>query len=264
MRLSGITISGADDLVSVDALRDLSVRFPFVEWGLLVSELRAWSARYPSNSWVDQMRRASVAREMKLSLHLCGSISTNAQRDGVLPRIVRMLSPCRVQLNGFEIHARSETALIVLMDQCDGSEVILQANDETKAPFATLARQVMAFNTLDRNGRPPRVVSLLHDPSGGKGLVSGIASDVTGGGARVPSVPEGVSMGFAGGIREESVEKAARKAMAQDPDVESWLDLETGARDESDKFDLARVERILAKVAPFVRASVREGEARDA
>ena len=183
-----------------------------------------------------------------------------AQRDGVLPNIVRMLSPCRVQLNGFEIHARSETALIVLMDQCDGSEVILQANDETKAPFATLARQVMAFNTLDRNGRPPRVVSLLHDPSGGKGLVSGIASDVTGGGARVPSVPEGVSMGFAGGIREESVEKAARKAMAQDPDVESWLDLETGARDESDKFDLARVERILAKVAPFVRASVREGE----
>jgi hypothetical protein len=50
--LTGITITGADDQVDPRELAMLSAEFPFVEWGILMSESRAGTSRYPGQTWM--------------------------------------------------------------------------------------------------------------------------------------------------------------------------------------------------------------------
>jgi hypothetical protein len=45
--LERVTITGADDSTSIDEMLALSRRFPFVEWGILVSKRHEGSYRFP-------------------------------------------------------------------------------------------------------------------------------------------------------------------------------------------------------------------------
>jgi hypothetical protein len=84
-----LTITGMDDGVPPEYLAMASLKFPFVEWGVLVSQKRQGTPRYPSYPWIAKL--ASEARtvkrlagrgagrsppwgaKMRLSLHVCGS-----------------------------------------------------------------------------------------------------------------------------------------------------------------------------------------------
>ena len=54
MNLTKVTITGADDSVRVEDLLEINERFPFVEFGILVSKRTGGQAvpRFPSAEWM--------------------------------------------------------------------------------------------------------------------------------------------------------------------------------------------------------------------
>lgn len=102
MKLTRVTITGADDAVDPAELISVSQQFPFVEWGLLCSLKRDGEPRYPSKQWRHRLasdcERAGVF--LKCSDHLCGDLARRAITDqpGLLSGTT--LSR-RVQVNGF-------------------------------------------------------------------------------------------------------------------------------------------------------------------
>lgn len=86
MRLTGVTISGADDGVTFPSLLALSAEFPFVEWGVLVSG-RSGRPRYPSVWWLAGIRGVPGVR--RYAYHACGQESRALQAGGPDLRIDR-------------------------------------------------------------------------------------------------------------------------------------------------------------------------------
>lgn len=58
MILQGVTITGADDHTYIEELMNLSAKFPFVEWGILMSPKRVGTNRFPSGHWMKLFARA--------------------------------------------------------------------------------------------------------------------------------------------------------------------------------------------------------------
>ena len=61
MKLDRVTITGADDSVDPLQLRALSLEFPFVEWGILVSHSNTICTsypkpRFPSPKWIADLQ----------------------------------------------------------------------------------------------------------------------------------------------------------------------------------------------------------------
>ena len=62
MSIYRISIAGADDAVRPEALAALSDRFPFVEWGILLSRPETVRERYPSLAWIAELTALSRRR----------------------------------------------------------------------------------------------------------------------------------------------------------------------------------------------------------
>jgi len=241
-----VTITGADDDVDPYQLVHLSRFYPFVEWGILSSEKRRGTsrypvARYPSFHWIRELEGLARSHEMQLSMHLCGAESRLAATSG---REFRPHPPWgRVQLNGYEPgtadqHWRSR-----------GFRYILQAR---------------SVETLGDVWRDALVADadILFDPSGGAGKGPG----------SWPSMPlgelgngSGVPSGFAGGISPENIEDVLAEIVSKNKRLISvWIDMESGVRSGGDKvaeekygmadqskFDLDKVKAVLEVVRKF-------------
>jgi len=74
--LNRVTITGADDSTRLDNLFTLSNKYPWVEWGILLSASSQSRPRFPSLPWTTELEarmRASVFKEkISTSGHLCG------------------------------------------------------------------------------------------------------------------------------------------------------------------------------------------------
>lgn len=210
-----VTITGADNVVDPSALAELWRKYPFVEWGILYSRNRPGRPRYPDLDWIAHFAGFRCAR----SLHLCGIVARDFL-DG------RPFSPEgfeRVQVNGYKGQPHD---LAKAHSHGYGAEIILQVRKQFLLPGA--ARDALALPNA----------SILYDPSGGRG----VQPDRTG----YPNAPAGVRMGIAGGIGPDNVaERVTGAALAS----ASWIDMESGVRDENDQFDLGKVETVLSTVA---------------
>lgn len=228
MRLTKITITGADDGVDPRALAVLSEKYPFVEWGLLLSKKRFGEARYPSSRWLLEVPK--VLGFDRLSYHLCGEFSRRVMGGDptMVPREIK-----RIQLNGFSEY---RLPCLVAAEMCRELEFILQCNTIDAID-----------NACELRSHYTNVVALW-DPSCGTGKpFDGF----------MPTPQINMRCGYAGGINEGNIEKFVREnilaPMGFEPidSATTWIDLETGARTD-DKFDIAKVERILKLAAPFV------------
>lgn len=70
MPLKRVTITGADDNTDPKTMAELSERFPFVEWGILLSVIEHGTSRYPSEQWLTKLWAAHTPA-MHVSLHFC-------------------------------------------------------------------------------------------------------------------------------------------------------------------------------------------------
>ena len=166
------------------------------------------------------------AEKVRLSAHLCGA---EARRAMVAEVWVPFRAFQRYQLNGYS-HGQLTDRFLSLAAGWGHIEFILQVRDEASVMDAA----------LDAVRIGPTRTSLLFDPSGGRGVET----------FRWATPPLGVRMGYAGGIKPENVLDVLKEIGVVDAPF--WIDLESGARDDSNQFSLTRVRSLLEKVAPFV------------
>lgn len=222
-----VTITGADDEVDPRDLLMLSDQYPFVEWGILFSQTRNGTPRYPSDGWLrwlqseiyrkagthDAAHLAVKNGRWRFAAHACGEFSRRAQAGELLfPWYCR-----RVQINGYKPPIDGLKRLPRLE-----TEVILQCRS-----IDTMAATIRAARDLGR-------ASVLFDVSGGRGV-----SPET-----WPAVPGDALVGFAGGIGPDNVIDALDAAAGCGA---SWIDMESGVRTE-DTFDLGKVRAVLETV----------------
>lgn len=222
--LSGVTITGADDGVDPVYLADLSLRYPFVEWAFLCSLTREGAPRYPKPETFRKF--TTLLCHHRQAAHLCGDFSEKTLEgvpfwlDYAQSRGIK-----RVQMNGFGQKPASES--FVANVERLALEVILQAGTPKRRRLAEeLAKRCPKF-------------SVLCDGSGGRGRRT----------RRWPTPKPHIRYGYAGGLSPDNVVDTVEKLIERERIF--WIDVESGVRDEKDRFDLEKVERFLELCAPY-------------
>lgn len=223
-----VTITGADDRVEPKELVELSQKYPFVEWGILVSHNRVGTSRYPSMRWSREATGMLAVNGAHFAIHLCGETRAYYQRNrlesvALVERLTQdaiVPTQCRVQLNGFD-------------HSWEGFE---PAN-----PFVPHILPVKRGNIFGAAAkRYGFEAQLLFDESGGRGK----AVDFEAAGDTIEEAMKeygpNLSFGMAGGIKPETVVDAISFNLRKG----GWIDLESGVR-TNDEFDMSKVEAVL-------------------
>ena len=224
MKLTRVTFTGIDFCTDLQRLSSISQRYPYVEFGILVSkDWKENGPRFPNPDIVWKLANVWSKHPFHLSLHLCGELAVFAAK-GDFSRLEKMIAPHllsifeRVQLN-----LDSKPLFNVLHHvSMPGKEVIVQMRS------AGLCRQFL-------KGGQPEGMSFLLDSSGGRGIDTPV---------EIVDVP-GVHVGYAGGIGPDNVGQKLGRLLSYPSDVEFWIDMETRVRTD-EKFDLDKVEEVLS------------------
>lgn len=214
---------------------DTQERYPFVEWGILVSKTSGGDPRFPSQSWMNVLARHS-SRDIKTSIHICGRWVRDichGKWDGVLNELDEQIFQAeRVQLNFHSylhtigdsfyesLATKSELFNFQTIFQLDG------VNDHLMQQAKN--RGIDAFP--------------LYDISGGRGILP----------SSWPRQSLGVYTGYAGGLGPENIIEQIEKI--NDVATEDiWIDMETRVRSEDNSIlrqDL--VEDVLGQCSAFI------------
>jgi len=235
--LHTVAITGADDAVPIVELLKLSRAFPFVEWGVLRSTDRSGTPRYPSDTWLDELGRSALLqeREVRFAAHLCGSRCREVLSGNPMPVDNESGLFRRFQLNGWSSY-RLAGLRVARMNPDVG--FIAQAINATEFQLALSFAEDHHLENL----------GVLLDPSGGRGVVNIANESVVDLLDRFTGDPR---CGYAGGISPDN----AREVMDRLDGRFGWIDMESGVRTD-DRFDLAKVERVLRICEPYVGASL--------
>lgn len=235
-----VTITGADDAVDPGDLLELSRKHLAVEWGLLASLSNAGQPRYPSLDWLrrfEQSRNGECRWSSYFALHLCGQLSRDIQ-NGDMERVRELPTAGRIQINGYAGLTWMLAHVAALLSSPHGNQV-----GSTYPEFILQANRPELWHGIVRDARllAPNA-SVLYDVSGGRG----IEPDWKG---RLPRAqPVGPPIGYAGGIGPHNVEDVLT-AINDGPLAQwYWIDMESGVRNESNRFDMQRVREVLERV----------------
>ena len=229
MKLSTVTITGADERIKPYDLCKLYDDFPFVEWGILCSQSREGKEpRYPSREWIEDLLDRSKPN-LPLAGHLCGKFSRESVQGPFTWAINRHRQFSRfrrLQLNGVEV-TPSRIDLVKTLSDETGKIFILQVHD-----FHSFASGYVL--------PPGDGVEFLVDASGGRGKPLDCFS----------APPDNVLAGYSGGIGPGNIREVLEKLTEIESDHYFWIDMESGVRTD-DQFDLAKVEECLKIAAEF-------------
>jgi N-(5'phosphoribosyl)anthranilate (PRA) isomerase len=228
MNLTIVTLTGADDTTDVGELVALSKEYPWVEWGILVSQKQEGHGRFPSRSWIDRFTAAAREHRLRVATHLCGKwvrqLLVGEIAWGDLPSCFGVSQ--RIQIN---THAEPHVSTLRMMAhlltlQSVGRKVIFQwdgVNDH-------LAAAARAYGVE---------CGILFDKSGGAGELPDSWP------AAHPTLP----CGYAGGLGPDNVVAQIQRieAVCSQP---YWIDMEGRLR-TNDRFNLRAARAVLAQTA---------------
>jgi hypothetical protein len=137
MRLSTVTITGADHQTRFEDLCALSQEFSFVEWGLLLAPSRELRAGYPTREWLE-IAEAEASESMRFSGHVCGKWARRACH-GEFPWEINRPLFGRMQLN---------IAFCIEKKLRDTTSISTRSERAWKSPLNTWSRRYL------RRGRP--------------------------------------------------------------------------------------------------------------
>lgn len=226
------TLTGADNFIAYDTFSYFTracESWLFTvrpEWGILYSSSQQGVGRYPSMEWINglcEWRKAHGHLNTRFALHVCGS----AVRDfidgaGHVTEVARHFD--RVQLN-FRSDKFDLSAILFMLERNANKTIITQFNDVNAGLAYSLREHVNH--------------AVLFDASGGRGV---LCQDWP------PSIP-GVACGYAGGLGPDTIKIEFPKIVSAATGAPFWIDMEGKLRDDQDRFDLARVDLLLARLA---------------
>jgi len=231
MKLDRVTITGADDNTDQGWMQEMSARYPFVEWGILLSKNQEGTPRFPTTSWIEKLKERNLPR---LSGHLCGRwVRLLLMGENVFlearPSIARMFH--RVQLN---FHAMPHS---LILESFNGAAVAWGVEEFIVQMDVENDRFLRAI----RSDGSVRAVPLF-DISGGAGI-------------EPAAWPKALDMycGYAGGLDPLRLDAQMEKIAQAAGDARIWIDVEARVRtDDREKLDPARCEMFLAKAEKYV------------
>lgn len=227
MRLDCVTITGIDDGVDLSVIDDLSARFDFVEWGVLLSTDRKGTPRYPSDRWLAELTNTFFGKyDNSFAAHLCGSLcerfvetSGETYLTGELIEFSKPRFFSRIQINSYP----------------RWTPVQINALASRLLGYADLIVPIPTDDVLERAKQTfLENVEFLYDRSRGRGIVP----------IEWPRIEINGPVGFAGGISPDNVREALDTLTARPEDRFFWIDMESGVRID-DRFDPERVESVL-------------------
>lgn len=229
MKIDRLTITGPDDTTSPEDLARLSAKYPFIEWGILFS-LNTERPRYPTTSQIE----AFVKADIPLSAHFCGWFPRSVLQDGNYELITKLPPQFkRVQLNyNFKNSAGYNIPkLLEYVKAHPERSIILQNNKSNKSTIMPLVEEDLPSN-----------LHILYDASGGWGKEI----------ERIDATVGKQYTGYAGGLKVDNIERICKMIVEDAEDATVWIDLESGARDENDRFDLHKVEQLAEITVKFI------------
>jgi len=226
MNLTTVTMTGADDQTQPHLLCALSIKYPFVEWGILLSRTKG-RPRFPKVQWMEELENAMFLEvNMNLSGHLCGAYVREllmGDTDFVeeIGNLWHYFQRIQINTHGIE-HPYDKDALIDALSRFPEKEFIFQYDNAN----TRILDEVVASGRVN--------VSTLFDLSHGAGVLPG----------KWPSPIEGVKCGYAGGLSPINVREQLDLIEARVGNRDIWIDMETRVRNCDDRFDLNMVESV--------------------
>lgn len=238
MKLTTVTITGADERTDPGRLLALTKRFPFVEWGILLSaSSEGRRPRFPVREWMRDLCSADMDAELRLSGHLCGAWVRDLCDGG--NSFIAEAADLRHVFDRLQLNFHAETHRIQAEPFVAALLSLLNGGFNLGEEFI--------FQIDDVNDRAMGIAAL--------GLIKAVPLfDLSGGAGVLPStwpVAKTARAGYAGGLSPENVVGQLRAIEAVAGDAEIWIDVETHVRTD-DWLDLGKVERFLEAAAPFV------------
>ncbi|MFH1841434.1 MAG: hypothetical protein ABH800_01570 [Candidatus Nealsonbacteria bacterium] len=230
-----VTITGADDSVDPEDLLGIAEKYPFVEFGILLSKKRAGSARFPSFSWLEKLCKIGSEKKMILSGHICGVwvrefCLGNPSFFQDCDFFYKMFD--RLQLNFHsEFHNVDPVGFCKLLLANNSKQFIFQI-DNVNNKLLRLAKKFSKVNA-----------AALFDLSGGTGILP----------KEWPKARSDCFCGYAGGLGPENIEEQMKEISKAAGDNLTWVDSETKLRSpDNTKFLLEKAESFLKKNKPWV------------
>lgn len=236
-----VTITGADDSIKPEELFEISKKYPFVEWAILVSRSSNGQRRFPSFKWIERLAELNnesiIANNgsLKFSCHLCGAYVRELLTGNIdfieeeLDSFFNIFS--RVQINTHAEKHIISNDFAEQLAQYPGLEFIFQ--------YDGVNHEMIDVATNERLN-----MSVLFDLSHGTGVLP----------EEWPELIEGLKCGYAGGIGPENISDQITVINKKVGDVNTWIDMETKVRSNQDKlFDMAKVENCLLLSSYFVK-----------
>jgi len=232
--INKVTITGADNSITPLGLKKFSEKYPFVEWGILVSKKNFGGIRFPSKEWIEHLIRL---KGLELSCHLCGSMVNDIlmgnfeslkEIDSLLKRVKR------VQINTHAVsHPYNIKKLSSFIKNNPQLEFIFQWDNVNTTMISKLS---------DYHNN----VSTLFDLSHGAGVLP----------SEWPKPIESIKCGYAGGLSPENLEDQIQKIESITGNTKIWIDMETHVRSSMDlQFDLQKVRKCLDISSKYVKES---------
>lgn len=240
--LKTVTITGADNSIRLDELFKLSDKFPFVEWGILVSRSSQGTPRFPSFLWMLELSDMNEARALdgkepiKLSCHLCGAY-VRELLGGDDKFIKTELETIWDMFNRVQINTHGEPHNTGFLFS-DG----LNLNDGDKKEW------IFQFDNVNSEIMEEAIhdgvnAAALFDLSHGAGVLP----------EDWPKPIHNIHCGYAGGLSPENLKNQIKIIEGVVGKTPIWIDMETHVRSNGDlQFDLEKVEKCLLIAEPWV------------
>jgi hypothetical protein len=239
MNLDRVTITGADHTTigGAEQLLGIARRYPFVEWGILLSKTSEGRPRFPPLHWIEDFLLVQHGAGWSISGHLCGSWVRDLCSGGWTfcferPTIAHRFD--RLQLN---FHASRH-------------DVVPHRLVRGLQHYAPALGYILQFDDVN-NG--------LLGYAEGAGVKASPLFDISGGAGVLPDAwpkPVAEYNGYAGGLSPTNLLDQLHKIEDAAGDVRVWIDVETHVRtvvNGVESFDPEKVERFLEIAAPWVR-----------
>lgn len=229
-----VTITGADDLTPHLMMLDVSKKYPFVEWGILLSKNSNGNQRFPDKNWlIELLKLWEEHPELILSGHICGSWTREiCQGNWSILDDLRSIADmfARIQLNFHSyVHKIEHSPFLKgFEDQRLWLRQFIFQLDNVNNAILDLAR------TADIDAVP------LFDLSGGTGVLP-------------ESWPTARKFycGYAGGLSPDNLKEQLEQIEKVCGEGPIWIDVETHVR-TNEFLDLDKVEKFLEIAKPYV------------